>query len=141
MLRKGSAGTQGPRLSLAAYIQWLFLKVASAPRQATWEAQEQKSYKSILAEFRWGAQGQASSHGPISPVHHYGTGRGQSKARISLAPSRRDQGLADVPKMVGWAECPVRLGHVSPGPGGRNFLKGFYRDRVKGGSKGPWQSP
>lgn len=42
---------------------------------------------------------------------------------VSLAPRRMCLGLAGVPKVVSRAECPVRLGHASPGPGVRNFLR------------------
>lgn len=50
-------------------------------------------------------------------------------------------GPAGAPGAMGWAECPLGLCHTSPGPGGRNFLKGFCRDGEKEGREGPWQSP
>lgn len=47
----------------------------------------------------------------------------QSEAGISLAPRGRYLGLAGAPKVVSQAECPGRLGHASPGPGVKNFLR------------------
>lgn len=80
-----------------------------------------------------------AAHGQSITV---GQGRDKSGCGISLAPRRRGRGLAGAPRQeAGRRARGGRRGRASPGPGGRNFLKGFCGDGVKEGSRGPWQPP
>ena len=64
-------------------------------------------------------KGQGCGHGS------QGGDKGKAGTNMPRQPAQGRRRSLGVPKP---AACPVGLSHTSPGPGGRNFLKGFCRE-------------